>query len=141
MHPGFFSFIRNSGKIRTVISTNGHFLTDENCEKIVRSGLSKLIISLDGLDQDTYSAYRCGGNLETVMDGIRNITETRKSHRSSLKIELQVLINRLNEHQIPQMRRLAADFNIGLKIKSMQIISKDRFGSWLPVDGNFSRYS
>jgi radical SAM protein with 4Fe4S-binding SPASM domain len=140
MHPAFFSFIRNSGKIRTVMSTNGHYLTYENCDKIVRSGLSKLIISLDGLDQDTYSAYRCGGKLETVLEGIINITETRKSHKSPLKIELQVLINRLNENQVPQIRQLAADVNASLKIKSMQIINRNSFESWLPSDGKFSRY-
>ena len=33
----------------TIVSTNGHFLSEENSEKIVRSGLNKLIISLDGL--------------------------------------------------------------------------------------------
>jgi radical SAM protein with 4Fe4S-binding SPASM domain len=140
LHPAFSSFIRNSGKIRSAISTNGHFLTMENSEKIVRSGLSKLIISLDGLDQDTYSGYRTDGNIETVMDGIRNISEARKKHKSSLKIELQMLVNKLNEHQIPRMRRLASSLNASMKLKSMQIISKNRFESWLPADDKFRRY-
>jgi radical SAM protein with 4Fe4S-binding SPASM domain len=140
LHPGFLSFIRNSGNISTVLSTNGHFLSEENSEKIVKSGLSKLIISLDGLDQYTYSAYRIGGNVGTVKDGIRNISDARRKHNSSLKIEIQILVNKLNEHQIPRMRKLAAWYNASLKLKSMQIINKNSFDSWLPLDGKFRRY-
>jgi radical SAM protein with 4Fe4S-binding SPASM domain len=140
LHPGFFSFIRNSGNIRSVISTNGHFLSEENSEKIVRSGLNKLIISLDGFDQETYSAYRINGNVETVMDGIKNISDARRKHNSSLKIEIQILVNKLNENQILQMRKLATFHNASLKLKSMQIISKNSFETWLPGSGKFRRY-
>ena len=51
LHPRFFSFLGNWKNSQTVVSTNGHFLSIENSEKIVRSGLNKLIISLDGMDQ------------------------------------------------------------------------------------------
>jgi radical SAM protein with 4Fe4S-binding SPASM domain len=140
LHPGFVSFIRNCGNIRSVISTNGHFLTEENCEKIVEAGLSKIIISLDGLDQDSYSAYRICGNAETVLNGIKNISVVKKRYKSSLKVEIQVLVNKFNEYQIPQMRKLADDFNASLKLKSMQIISKDSFESWLPSGKKYRRY-
>ena len=39
LHQGFSSFIRNSENIRSVISTNGHYLSEENSEEIARSGL------------------------------------------------------------------------------------------------------
>jgi radical SAM protein with 4Fe4S-binding SPASM domain len=140
LHPGFSSFIRNSGNIRTVISTNGHFLSEENCEKLVKSGLSKLIISLDGLDQDSYSAYRISGNVQTVINGIKNISDTRKKYNSSLKIEVQTLVNRFNEHQIPLIRKLAHEINASLKLKSMQIIGKNSYETWLPSGEKFRRY-
>lgn len=140
LHPAFSSFILNSGGIRSVMSTNGHFLSEENSEKIVRSGLGKLIISLDGLDQENYSAYRIGGNVETVKEGIRNISAARKEYKSSLRIELQLLVNSFNEHQIPRMRKLAAEFNASLKLKSMQIISGNSFEKWLPHRSRFRRY-
>lgn len=140
LHPLFFSFVRNSIKTHTVVSTNGHFLSDENSEKIVRSGLGKLIISLDGIDQNTYSAYRINGSVNTVLEGIRNVTEAKKRYNSSLKIEIQLLVNRLNEHQIPQIRQLATSVKASLSLKSMQIIGKEDIGSWLPLKGRFRRY-
>ena len=140
LHPLFFSFVRNSINTHTVVSTNGHFLSEDNSEKIVRSRLSKLIISLDGIDQDTYSAYRIKGSVNTVIDGIKNVTDAKKRYNSSLKIEIQFLVNRFNEHQIPKIRRLAYRVKTSLSLKSMQIINQKDIGSWLPLNGRFRRY-
>ncbi len=140
LHPLFFSFIRHSGKIRSVVSTNGHFLSVENSEKLARSELTKLIISLDGINQKIYSAYRIDGHISTVVEGIRNITEAKSKFRSSLKIEIQFLVHRMNEHQIPQVRQLAKDVKAGLRLKSMQIINKADIEEWLPENDKFRRY-
>ena len=140
LHPFFFSFIRKSSNYKTVVSTNGHFLTVENSEEIVRSGLSKLIISLDGIEQDVYSAYRKNGSVNTVLEGIRNVADARKIFNSSLKIEIQMLVNKLNEQQIPQIRQLAKKLKVSLKMKSMQIINKENIEFWMPMKEKFKRY-
>jgi radical SAM protein with 4Fe4S-binding SPASM domain len=140
LHPLFPSFIRNSSNTKTVISTNGHFLSVENAEKIARSGLNKLIISLDGIDQETYSAYRTNGSINTVLEGIKNIAEAKKKFNSSLKIEIQFLVNKLNENQIPQIRQIAKKLRSSLKLKSMQIINSENIVLWLPLNERFRRY-
>ncbi|TAL59876.1 MAG: radical SAM protein [Bacteroidetes bacterium] len=140
LHPGFFSFIENTTNTHTVVSTNGHFLSDGNAEKVVKSGLGKLIISLDGIDQDTYSAYRRNGNVYTVIDGIRNIADAKSRFNSSLKIEIQFLVNSLNEHQIPMIRDFTKKVKATLRLKSMQILNQENIGSWLPLNERFRRY-
>lgn len=140
LHPRFFSFLGNWKNSQTVVSTNGHFLSIENSEKIVRSGLNKLIISLDGMDQETYSAYRVNGSVMSVIEGIKNVTQAKKSHNSSLMIEIQFLVNRFNEHQIPQVRRLAKRVSASLSLKSMQILDQEEVSSWLPSDRKYRRY-
>jgi len=140
LHPQFFSFIRDSENTHTVVSTNGHFLTAENSDKIVRSSLNKLIISLDGIDQDTYSAYRENGNVESVIEGIRNVSYAKQSTNSLIKIEIQCLVNRKNEHQIPEIRQFAKSVKVKLSLKSMQIINKDDIEEWLPGDERYRRY-
>ncbi|HBZ22340.1 MAG TPA: radical SAM protein, partial [Bacteroidales bacterium] len=77
LHPDFFLFISLSGKIKTVVSTNGHFLSVENSEKLAVSGLSKLIVSLDGMDQEVFTKYRKNGDLGKVIDGIKNVALAR----------------------------------------------------------------
>ena len=125
LHPLFFSFIANCLKTNSVVSTNGHYLSEENSERIVRSGLSKLIISVDGADQETYSVYRVNGNLNTVKEGLKNLKDAKERYKSSLKTEIQFLVNRFNENQIPQIKELAKSVHANLSLKSMQ---KSRFG-------------
>jgi radical SAM protein with 4Fe4S-binding SPASM domain len=140
LHPLFFSFLANTLNTYTTVSTNGHFLSEGNSEKIVKSGLNKLIISLDGIDQNTYSSYRINGNVNTVIDGIKNITGAKKRFNSSLRIEIQCLVNKLNEAQIPQIRDLARLVKAKLKLKSMQVTDSKDIASWLPLNGRFRRY-
>lgn len=140
LHPQFFSFLTESADIRTTVSTNGHFLSEENSLAIARSGLSRLIISLDGIDQDTYSAYRINGKVENVTGGIRNISEARKRQGSGLIIVVQMLVNRYNEKQIPEIRKFADELKVRLVLKSMQIYGKESIGRWLPSESKFSRY-
>lgn len=140
LHPLFFSFLDNCRIPHSVVSTNGHFLSPESSEQIVRTGLSKLIISLDGMDQETYSAYRVNGSVNRVIDGMNNVSHAKKVSNSSLKIEIQFLVNKFNEHQIPLVRRLAKSANASLSLKSMQIIDKKDIAAWLPSARRFRRY-
>lgn len=141
MHPQFFDFLRVINNPRTVVSTNGHFLDWDSSQEIVKSGLHKLIISLDGIDHESYSAYRINGNFTRVIEGIRNITEAKKKFKSALKIEIQFLVNRLNEHQIPDAEELAKRYSVNLRLKSMQVINREETDFWMPEKVQFRRYS
>ena len=77
INPGFLDMVRYASArgIYTSTSTNAHFLDEANAEAAVRSGLSRLIISLDGTDQATYEAYRKEGTLSKVIDGAERIVK------------------------------------------------------------------
>ncbi|MGA1978572.1 MAG: radical SAM/SPASM domain-containing protein [Bacteroidales bacterium] len=140
LHPQFFCFIAKSRKISTVVSTNGHFLNEENADKLACSGLNQLVVSLDGMDQVTYSSYRINGDFDTVISGIRNVSEAVRRNNSTMKMVIQFLVSRKNEHQISQARRFAKGMNALLRLKSMQIINNNTHGEWLPLKAKFSRY-
>jgi radical SAM protein with 4Fe4S-binding SPASM domain len=140
LHPRFLSFIRKSKGINTIVSTNGHFLSEENAERIVISGLYRLIVSLDGMDQATYSVYRINGDFGKVKAGIKNMSDAIKRYHSPLRLEIQFLVNNNNEHQIPDARKFARRINARLKLKSMQIISNNDYDTWLPSHKQFRRY-
>ncbi|MEI6455856.1 MAG: radical SAM protein, partial [bacterium] len=70
--PEFIKYAR-SKKIYVSSSTNGHFLTPESAAETVRSGLNRLVISLDGTDPETYPSYRKGGSFEKVTEGISTL--------------------------------------------------------------------
>ena len=53
IHPDFNELVKEARKrnIYVVTSTNAHFIDQKKAEQIVDSGLSELIISIDGLTQ------------------------------------------------------------------------------------------
>jgi radical SAM protein with 4Fe4S-binding SPASM domain len=140
LHPQFFSFLDLAGITKTVVSTNGHFLSAENSEKLAVSGLNKLIVSLDGMDQEVYSEYRCNGDFGKVTDGIKNVAAARDKFNSSLKLELQFLVSKHNEHQIPDARLFAGKVGARLRLKSMQIINSQDAEKWMPSGKKYRRY-
>lgn len=140
MHPDFFKMLRKCEGINTAVSTNGHFIDKTDAEQIVRSGLSRLIISIDGLDEETYTAYRKNGSLNKVLQAIEDVSVAKRKASSSMKLELQFLVNRLNEHQIPELRRLAVRTGAALHLKSMQVISSGAQVKWMPGLSKYSRY-
>lgn len=141
LHPEFPSFLDKARNIYKTISTNGHFLTIPLSEAIVKSGRGKIIISMDGMDQDTYTRYRRNGNLDKVKEGIMNISEAKKKFRSNFRIEVQMLVNRFNEHQIDEFRNFAKEKGVIPILKSMQINNSEAYNSWLPVQENYRRYT
>ena len=82
LHPQLDTLIASctDHNIYSSTSTNAHHLTEVRCHKLIDAGLSRLIISIDGLTQDTYSSYRIGGSLQKVMEG----TQTMESLSTEL---------------------------------------------------------
>jgi radical SAM protein with 4Fe4S-binding SPASM domain len=140
MHPQFFDFMEKSRNIYSVVSTNGHFLTPENSRKLALSSLNRIIVSLDGMDHGNYVKYRKTGDFSIVKKGICNLSDAIRLNGSSLKIEIQYLVNRFNEPGIPEMKRFARDVGAELKLKSMQILNEDKVEYWQPSQNRFRRY-
>lgn len=140
LHPDIKLFLEKSRKISTTLSTNGHFLSQDNAEMLALSGLNRLIVSLDGMDQEIYSIYRINGDIKDVLNGVRNVSEAIRRNSSGLKLLIQFLVNRMNEHQIPAIRLFAKEVNAPVRFKSMQIINENTFEKWLPEEKKFRRY-
>ena len=123
-------------------STNAHFFTPELCEKIVESKLDSMIISLDGVTQGSYEKYRVLGNLDTVLDGIRNLVEAKRTlKRKTPYLFLQFLVMKQNEHEIPQVKKLVRELGVDrLLIKTTQVMTLEEAKEWLPESDKYRRY-
>jgi radical SAM protein with 4Fe4S-binding SPASM domain len=145
LHPNLFEFIRyaDQNKIFTCTSTNGHFLTEEICERIIQSGLKKLIISVDGVTQESYSKYRVGGDLEKVKRGIQTLAKFKKNNHSHYPIiNLQFLVFRHNQHEIDEFKKLAKPLGANqVSVKSAQIESLEEHANLIPTIEKYSRYT
>ena len=129
-------------KLYTMTSTNGHFLSKKNCESVVNSGLDRLIISVDGFTQETYRQYRVGGNLQTVIDGIKTLVHTReKSGAKNPLIVLQTIAFKHNQHELRQARAFAQKTGVDLlQVKTAQVYNESDAEQWLPDNHQLRRY-
>ncbi|MCX8080927.1 MAG: radical SAM protein [Bacteroidia bacterium] len=144
IHPDLPDFIKivHQKKIYTSVSTNAHFLSPEKAEQIVRSGLDELIISLDGMSQETYEHYRRGGSFEEVIQGIRNLVECRKSLNSKKPfIVIQFLVFRHNEHEIKAFEDFAKTSGAdAYRLKGPQVYDLHDADTWVPTIEKYARY-
>jgi radical SAM protein with 4Fe4S-binding SPASM domain len=150
LHPDFLAIVAKARALRYYVatSTNGHYLTPAVAEKTINSGLSRLIISLDGTTQDTYQAYRVGGSLAKVLTGIQNLVEMRAKARQLRKdpyfgpyLIIQFLVVGPNEHQMEEARTLASSLGVdSISFKTAQIYDYQNGSPLIPINKAFSRY-
>ncbi len=144
LHPKFLEMVQyaNTKKIYTATSTNAHYLTPENANKTVLSGLSRLIISIDGTTQETYQQYRIGGKLSKVIEGTKNIIAAKKNLKSNTPhIIFQFLVVRPNEHQIADVYKLAEEIGVDeVRLKTAQIYDYENGNDLIPTIEKYSRY-
>jgi len=144
IHPQFTEMVRvaKSKKIFVSTSTNGHFLTPENAKATLESGLDRLIISLDGIDAETYEKYRKGGNFNEVITGIKEIVNHKQARGSKKpKLILQFLVLKSNQHQIKHIQQLGKDLGVDkVELKTAQFYDFRQGNPLMPDDPRFSRY-
>lgn len=144
LNPNFLDMVRyaSSLNIYTSTSTNAHYLTEEKARLTVQSGLDRLIISIDGTTQQTYASYRVGGKLDKVIEGTKNIIQSKKELQSRTPyIVFQFLVVKPNEHQIDEVKQLAEELGVDdIVFKTAQIYDYENGSELIPTIDKYSRY-
>jgi len=144
INPQFLEMVAyaKSKNLYTITSTNGHFLNEANAKKTVESGLDRIIISIDGITQETYEAYRKEGNLQNVIQGAQNLIKWKKELQSSTPyIIFQFLVVKPNEHEIEGLFKLAKEVGVDeVKLKTAQVYDFKNGNELIPTLEKYSRY-
>ncbi len=145
LHPDLPKMIREAHEagLFTVVSTNAQQMTEALANALADSGLQRIIISMDGLTEASYNAYRVGGELEKTLSALRWLDESKRRRKSRFPIvELQCLRLRSNEGEWDTLRRkyrsLGAD---RLVFKTAQFYDYQRGNPLMPTDLRYSRYA
>ncbi|MCH7401634.1 radical SAM/SPASM domain-containing protein [Belliella kenyensis] len=144
LHPKFLDFVSYASqkKVFTATSTNAHYLTEENVEKTLNSGLKQLIVSMDGISQEVYQEYRIGGKLSKVQAGLSLLIHKRAERKSLYpRIILQFLVTGKNEHQLDGLKDWAKMMKVDeLQLKTAQIYDFENGSELIPKNIKYSRY-
>jgi radical SAM protein with 4Fe4S-binding SPASM domain len=144
LHTGFLEMVKYaSGKgIYTATSTNAHFLNDAAAKATVDSGLDRLIISIDGTSQESYQAYRVGGELNKVLEGAANIVKWKHTLRSKTPhLIFQFLVVAQNEREIATIKEIAKTIGVNeVRLKTAQIYNYKNGSKLIPLNEKYARY-
>lgn len=141
LNPEFPQMVRyaaNKG-LYTMCSTNASLVIDPRA--VIESGLNKLIVSMDGISEISYNAYRINGDYNLVLNNLRALVEAKRSlGKTYPKIIWQFIVMRHNEHEIEAVKLTAKEIGVDkLEFKTVQIYNNEDIG-FLPSDHLLSRY-
>lgn len=148
LHKDFVKIVSYAGGkgLYTFVDANLNSITTyEKAKKLIDSGIDEIKVSLDGVDQESYSKYRINGSFDTVINAVRWLIEERdknRGHRPTIK--LQFLVMRHNEHLIEEFKELAHAMGVAYSLGSIWIdlqasdITEQR--QFLPENKEFSFY-
>ncbi len=139
--PEMITYAHQSG-IFTSTSTNGQLINSAIAKALVQSGLDKIIISIDGVNQEVYQKYRKGGRLELALEGITHLNFWKNELKSKTPfVEIQMVVFKTNEHQIGEMKILAKKMNVNrLAFKSAQLYNFEDGHKLLTTIDKYARY-
>ena len=144
LHKNFVQMVKYAADkgLYTATSTNAHYFTDEVARDTVKSGLDRLIISIDGTTQDVYEQYRVGGSLEKVIDGTKKLVQWKEKLKSPTPhLIFQFLVVKPNEHQIKDIEKIAKEVGVDeVKLKTAQLYDYEDGNELMPTNEQYSRY-
>ena len=125
----------------TIVSTNAQALNRGTAEALVKSGLNRIIVSIDGFSEESYAVYRVGGSLHKALEGLQHLANAKAEHHSRIRIELQMLRLRSNEHEWDWIKKNYKSLGAThLVFKTAQLYNFEYGHPLMPTDERYSRY-
>jgi tungsten cofactor oxidoreducase radical SAM maturase len=113
MHPHILEMVSqvHQRDLAVTIISNGLLLEESFLQEIVRLGVDRLVVSLDGVTPETYSGVR-GASLAKVLDNIRRLNELKKEMGSLLPaLGVEFVALKSNIRELDRMSELASRLN------------------------------
>lgn len=109
-HPHLLEMVeamRRRG-LAVTIGTNGLLLDPLLSEELVRLGVDRLVVSLDGVTPETYAGVR-GAMISQVLENIRALNAAKRRRDSLLpNLGIEFVALKSNLHELPQLAGLAS---------------------------------
>jgi len=114
LHPKIMEMVKYATEkgIKTLVSTNCTFL-DKYIDEILDSGLTDIIVCLDGASKASHEEYRVGSDFEQVKENIRKLCQAkRKRNLDKPRVILQFIVMKTNEHEIGDIIELGRELGV-----------------------------
>lgn len=109
LRPDVFEILEHAVAlgIRVNLTTNGTLLDREKAERLARSGVKSVALSIDGADAKTHDGIRgVKGAWKKTLKGLERLVKAREKTRSKLKIRINTLVCRKNYRELHHLVEL-----------------------------------
>jgi MoaA/NifB/PqqE/SkfB family radical SAM enzyme len=104
--------LRDAGAELELI-TNGILLTEEISRQLVRLGLKRLWVSLDGATPESYSDVRLGASLPLVLQNLQQLVNIRNSaNQSAPELGIAFVAMQSNLDQLPHLLQIGKELGV-----------------------------
>jgi MoaA/NifB/PqqE/SkfB family radical SAM enzyme len=113
MHPRFFDMVEAAAArgIRVTTNTNFTLITPRRAERLARSSLARVHVSIDGARAETYEAIRLRGRFDHVLRNLERFVAARDAlGRRTPALQIVMVLMRRNLDELPDVVRLAHRF-------------------------------
>lgn len=120
LNPSLPEMIRyvSERKIATIVHSNLNFLTKKLAERLIRSGLSELVASIDGASEESYQAYKKGGSFKVALKNLKLLlNQKKKLGFKTPNIIWKFLVFKQNEHEINKAKLIAQEMGVSIDFK------------------------
>ena len=145
LNPELFEMVKcvKSKRIAAIMSSNLNVRITDFGEKVVKSGLDYLHVSLDGTDQKTYEGYRRGGSYALAKSNLKAIIVAKKRLGSSTPfVAASYLVMRHNEKGVEKFKKEMLEMGVdSVYVGKVLLEDYEAEKGFLPVNEEFSAYS
>lgn len=120
--------------IRVSVHTNFEAYGTDMVERIVQTPPSRLHISVDGLNQETYGMYRIGGRFENVWKNMKYMSKRIRETGRGPVVEWGFLYHNRNRHELPEARTHARALGFKFYARPLVIVPYSRALEWHDED-------
>ncbi len=110
---------------RSNISTNALLFDEVSAERLITSGVSDVIVSIDGFTQEVYEKYRVGGDVSRAFDGLRMLRDANLRHGNPVQLIPQFIAFKHNQHEMDDFREFCAGLGLSPSFKAPYIRNDD----------------
>lgn len=111
------AFLKNVS-LTVANGVNLNFLSDEQCDALVKYRVRLLTVAIDGATPETYAIYRRGGDFARVLENVARINAAKKKYASPYpELFWQFIPFAHNEHEIAAARSLASGLGMTFSVK------------------------
>ena len=109
------------------ISTNALLLNKEKCQKLIESGVSDLIVSIDGVTQEVYEQYRVGGDVKTALESLVYLNFFNRKAGYLVNTKPQFIVFRHNQHEAVIFKQFCESLGLKPEFKAPYLRGDSKF--------------